>query len=139
MTVRLQRVGLLSLAAVAAVNLWTGGPLLSIWLGSRVQGGSTQLRMESVLVIIVALIAISMALLKVLAVSRAKYDELSGVVARQRRTPWLRSMRGERDEDLHSATPTSAVDKIVMIVVVLAIIAFEIWFFFFSGSSLPNP
>jgi hypothetical protein len=137
-TVRLQRLGLVTVSALAAVNLWTGGPLLALWLGSRVQGGSTQLRMEAVLAIIVALIAISVGLLKVLAVTRARYDELSGIPATKRRTPWLRSMRGERDEDMHSATPINAVDKIVMVGVVLAIVAFEIWFFFFSGSSLPN-
>jgi hypothetical protein len=138
MTRYLQRLGLLTLSALATVNLWTGGPLLAIWIGSRIQGGTTQLKMESVFGIIVILGLISWALLRVLAWSRAKYDEVSGKEATTRRSPWLRSMRGERDDDVHASQPMNAVDKVVMIGVVLAILAFEVWFFFFSGSSLPN-
>jgi hypothetical protein len=138
MTVHLQRLGLVILSAVAAVNLWTGGPLLAIWIGSRIQGDTTQLKMEAVFGIIVILGVISWALLRVLAWSRAKYDEVSGKEVTMRRSPWLRSMRGERDEDLHAGQSMNVVDKIVMAAVVLAILAFEVWFFFFSGSSLPN-
>ena len=35
---RLKRVALVSLMAVVTVNIWTGGPLLALWIGSRVQG-----------------------------------------------------------------------------------------------------
>lgn len=138
MTTHLQRVGLLIVSALATVNLWTGGPLLSIWIGSRIQGDTTQLKMEAVFGIIAILIAISIGLLKLLAWSRARYDELSGKEAARRRAPWMRSMRGERAEDLHQAQPMNAVDKMVMAGVILAALAFETWFFFFSGSSLPN-
>jgi len=138
MGIHLQRLGLLVLSALATVNLWTGGPLAAIWLGSRIQGDTTQLKMESVFGIVVILGAISFGLLKLLTWSRARYDELGGKEAVRRRSPWLRSMRGEREEDIHAATPMNAVDKVVMGGVILAVLAFEVWFFFFSGSSLPN-
>jgi hypothetical protein len=94
--------------------------------------------MESVFGIILILGIVSFGLLKLLTWSRALYDELGGVEASRRRAPWMRSMRGERDEDLHAQAPMNAIDKVVMAGVFLAVIAFEVWFFFFSGSSLPN-
>ena len=47
-------------------------------------------------------------------------------------------MRGEREEDLRREVGISGVERIVIIAVVAAFLAFEIWFFFFAGSSLPN-
>ena len=35
---RLKRFLLAALMAVLVLNIWTGGPLLALWLGSRVQG-----------------------------------------------------------------------------------------------------
>jgi hypothetical protein len=35
----LERVGLVTLIAIAALNIWTGAPLLVLWVGSKVQGG----------------------------------------------------------------------------------------------------
>jgi hypothetical protein len=139
MTVHLQRLGLLTIAALATVNLWTGGPLFAVWFGSRViQGDSSQLKMESVFGIIAILGLVSFGLLRLLTWARAKYDDVTGVEASVRRAPWMRSMRGEREEDIHASAPMNAIDKIVMLGVILAVIAFEVWFFFFSGSSLPN-
>jgi hypothetical protein len=33
---RLERVGLIALMGVVALNIWTGAPLLGLWVGSRV-------------------------------------------------------------------------------------------------------
>ena len=38
MIVRLKRLALMTVMAVLAMNIWTGGPLFALWLGSRVQG-----------------------------------------------------------------------------------------------------
>ena len=40
MAVRMQRALLLAAMAVVAVNIWTGSPLLALWVGSRLQGTS---------------------------------------------------------------------------------------------------
>ena len=46
-------------------------------------------------------------------------------------------MSGERTHGKGAeAPPLTAVDYVVVGVVVLAIAAFEVWFFFFAGSSL---
>ena len=39
---RAKRFGLAALMAFLALNIWTGSPLLALWIGSRVQGENTQ-------------------------------------------------------------------------------------------------
>ena len=40
MTDRLTRVGLVAAMAVTSLNVWTGAPLLGLWVGSRLAGDS---------------------------------------------------------------------------------------------------
>ena len=69
----------------------------------------------------------------------ARYDDLSGRPAAARQTsPWLRSMRDEREHDVREKYGISGVERIVVICAVAGVLAFELWFFFFAGSSLPN-
>ena len=69
----------------------------------------------------------------------SKYDELTGRPAAARHTsPWLRSMRDEREEDARQKFGISAVERVLVVSVVAAVLAFELWFFFLAGSSLPN-
>lgn len=49
----------------------------------------------------------------------------------------MRSLRDERDE-YRERTPLNGFEKIIVAVVLVALGAFEIWFFFFAGSSLPR-
>ena len=134
----LKRVGLLSASALAAVNIWTGAPLLAVWVGSQVVGDSG-LSMTAVFVVIVVLAASCIGLAVALTWLSARYDELTGRPAEARRTsPWLRSMRGEREEESRRKHGISPVERVVVIAVVLGVLAFEVWFFFFAGSSLPS-
>ena len=50
---RLKRAGLLSLMSVTTVNVWTGSPLMALWVGSRVQtlGASTMAAFATVAVV----------------------------------------------------------------------------------------
>jgi hypothetical protein len=67
----------------------------------------------------------------------ARYDELTGRPPAARRTsPWLRSMRGEREELAKRRQGVSPVERIVVVSVVLCVVAFEVWFFLFAGSSI---
>jgi hypothetical protein len=47
-------------------------------------------------------------------------------------------MRGEREEVARQREGISGVERVVVISVVAAALAFEAWFFFFAGSPLPN-
>ena len=134
----LKRVGLLSASALAAINIWTGAPLLAVWVGSQVVGDSG-LSMGAVFVVIVVLAASCIGLTVALTRLSGAYDELTGRPAAARRTsPWLRSMRGEREELTRRRHGISGIERIVVIAVVGCVLVFEIWFFFFAGSSIPR-
>ena len=134
----LRRIVLVSASALAAINIWTGAPLLAVWVGSQAAAGS-RLSMGAVGVVIVVLAASCLVLTMALSWLSARYDELTGrPVAARRTSPWLRSMRGEREEVSRRRHGISPVERVVVIVVVLGVLAFEVWFFFFAGSSLPS-
>jgi hypothetical protein len=137
---RVKRIALVSASALAAINIWTGAPLLAVWVGSQVARGSgSGLSMGAVFVVVVVLAVCCFLLAVALTWLSARYDELTGRPAAARRTsPWLRSMRGEREEVARKRYGISAVERMVVISVVAAILVFEIWSFFFAGSSLPN-
>jgi len=135
---RLKRVGLASLTALLSLNVWTGGPLLAVWVGSQVQGDFTSLGMTSVFIVILVLAMVEGLLLLGLAWANTHYDELIGRPPLRRRYPWLSSMRGEREEVIAKRQGISGLERIVVGSVVAGAVAFEIWFFFLAGSSLPN-
>jgi len=131
-------VALASATTLVAINIWTGAPLLALWVGSRVVGDSG-LSMGAVFVVVVVLAASVLGLAAALAWFSAKYDHITGrPVAARRTSPWLRSMRGEREEFARKRQNISAVERIAVLSVVACVATFEIWFFFFAGSSLPN-
>jgi hypothetical protein len=135
---RLQRAGVLAAMAVVAVNIWTGSPVFALWVGSRVVGDGS-LTMGAVAVVVGCLIATSVLLVKLLGVLGERHDRLLGLPpARRRQQAWMRSLSGERASEQRRREHVSALDVVLVAMVLLAAIAFEVWFFFFSGSSLPK-
>ena len=135
----LKKMGLVAASALCSINIYTGAPLLAVWVGSQLQSSSTNLSMTAVFSVIVVLAAMVFALAWVLSQINATYDDLTGRPAEARRTsPWLRSMRDEPEADVRRKYGISAIERVVVLTVVAAVLAFEIWFFFFAGSSLPN-
>jgi hypothetical protein len=133
---KLWRVVLLSLIGLASLNLWTGGPLLALWVGSRAQGSGPP-KMGSVFVVTIVLTAVSLGLIRLIAVLQKAYDEYTGEGPRVRaHTPWLRSMRGERPVYPGERVHVTAPERVLVAVVIVAIALFEVWFFFFSGSPI---
>ena len=133
--IRAARLGLALLTALLTVNLYTGAPLFAIWVGSRVQGG-TGLTMSAVGAVM-GVLAVTVAIIVFLLIRvEAAYKFLSGEAVDKRRTaPWMRSLRDERPE-LAVKRPMTGFEKALIFSVVLAAILFEIWFFFFAGSSI---
>ena len=130
---RLQRALLLAAMAVTAVNIWTGSPLLALWVGSRLQGTS----MGAVFAVVAVMAATSFALIKLLGALGTKHDELLGIPPPPRRQqPWLRSLSGERTRDQRRRQRVTALDVVLVGMVLIASLAFEVWFFFFSGSPI---
>lgn len=134
---RLKPILLAAAMAFLALNVWTGSPLLAVWLGSKVQGEESQPSMGAYAVVLLALIAFSWGLYQLLKRVMSAYQDATGTTPTVRsHAPWLRSMRGERPDHQGNTARISGAEKIVVVTVLLAAAAFEIWFFFFSGSSI---
>ena len=133
---RIKPILLAAAMAFLALNVWTGAPLLAVWIGSKVQGEESQPSMAAYVVVIVSLIAFSWGLYQLLKITMHAYQQATGTTPTVRtHAPWLRSMRGERPE-YSAGARISGAEKIVVVTVLIAATAFEIWFFFFSGSSI---
>ena len=133
-----ERVVLSVLTVLISVNLWTGFPLLALWIGSRV-AGANRLSMGAIAVALLALCVFTAAGVAALGRISARYDRVTGRPPPMRQpAPWMRSMRDEGAAPGRRGRPASAVETIVVVSVVAAVIAFEVWFFFFAGSSLPG-
>ena len=133
---RLQRALVLAAMAVVAVNIWTGSPLLALWVGSRVVGDGS-LTMGAVAVVVGTMAATCFLLVRLLGILGERHDRLLGLPPPPRRQqPWLRSLSGERASEQRRRARVSALDVVLVGTVLLAAIAFEVWFFFFSGSSI---
>ena len=137
MSKRIQQVALVSGMTLAAINLWTGVPLAALWLGSRVTGDAS-ISMVAVLVVVVSMTALGIAVVRSLSWMDYRMRRITGRERTVRRhTPWLRSMSGERVHDPHArGSQLGALDYVLVAGVVACIIAFELWFFFVSGSPL---
>jgi len=97
--------------------------------------------MAAVFLVVVVLFATCLGMIWLLAWASATYDRITGrPQSVKRHVPWLRSMRAERvnyERERHAITP---LERILVISVVLAIIAFELWFFIASPSPIaPGP
>jgi hypothetical protein len=133
---RLERVALVGLMVLATLNIWTGGPLLALWIGSRVQNEGPP-SMLAVGVAAVSLGVITYVLVRLLARLDAFYGHLTGRPSSVRRhVPWLRSMRGERPHVQRHARDLSALERVLVVSVVVVVALFEVWFFFYSPSPI---
>jgi hypothetical protein len=135
----LKKMGIVTASALCSINIWTGAPLFAVWVGSKVQGNLEHLSMTAVFSVILVLAVVVFFLGWALTWLNARYDEVTGRPPGARHTsPWLRSMRDEREEHVRRKYGISAVERMVVVSVVVAVLVFEVWFFFFAGSSLPN-
>ena len=129
-----KRLLLVALMALASVNLFTGAPLLAIWVGAQVQGDAGGLTMTAVLSVIVVMALLCAALVSALNRMGAAHDALIGRPAERRQTTWMKPFNSGPAHAQHASLRT--LDKVLVGAVVLAGLAFEAWFFFFAGSSI---
>lgn len=140
---KLKRLGLAIAGALANINIWTGAPALALWVGAQTHewAGSrapgTGVSMQSILIVVVALGVLELALVQLVARVSDAYDKLTGRRQARRRSPWLRSLSGERDEAELGKYGVSPIERIAMISVVACVLAIEAWFFFSPRSALP--
>jgi hypothetical protein len=128
-------IALVALMAVGSVVLWLGIPLGWIWIASHAVK-TTQPTLGPYLLIGIGIPVSMIVVGKLLYRLNHTYETLTGQVSEVRvQMPWHRSMRAERAP----ARRTTVLDFVMVCSVSTALVLFGVWFFFFAGSSLPNP
>ncbi len=123
--------------AFVAVNIWTGCPLLAVWVGSRVVGRQgLSMAAVGVVVIVLAVLVFAMAIL--LTWLNNVYDELTGRERKERRSAWLRSMRAESERHVSQKVGITALERIVMVNVYVAVIVLVVWYVAYAAPPAPT-
>ena len=105
---RLKPILLAAAMAFLALNVWTGSPLLAVWLGSKVQGEASQPSMGAYVVVIVSLIAFSWGLYQLLKLVMGAYQDATGTTPTVRtHAPWLRSISCQASRSVTKRLRTS--------------------------------
>lgn len=133
-----ERVLIGAVTIVLAVNVWTGFPLVALWVGSQLAGGNP-LSMRGVVFVLLTLIVFVVLAYHALARLSARYDDLTGRPPGPREPPpWLVSLRGGRAADTHRRRQTNLVERIIMLTVVAGLLSFEAWFFLLAHYAPPT-
>jgi hypothetical protein len=126
-------IGLVALMAIGSVVMWIGVPLGLIYAASKL-ADTPNPSMGPYLVVFIGL-PIGMAVIgKALGALNRAHIRITGAETDAYRPGWTRSMRGERRVDRRGGV----LDRVMVISVALAGLAFAVWFFGFAGSSLPG-
>jgi uncharacterized membrane protein len=134
----LKRTAMVAATAFLAINLWTGAPLIALWVGSQVVG-QTVLSMEAVFVVVIVLAVLVFSMAIALAWLSSRYDRLTGREPGEQRLPWMRGMSGDQGiEQPGYGAGITPLERIVMVSVYLAVICFLLWFFLLAGAPTPS-
>jgi hypothetical protein len=133
----LKRAGMAAATAFVAANIWTGCPLLALWIGSQAVGSQT-LSMGAVGIVVVVLAVLVFAMALLLTWLNNVYDELTGRQRVERRSAWLRSMRAESERHVSQRVGVTALERIVMANVYIAVVTLVVWYVFFASAPAPT-
>jgi hypothetical protein len=120
-----------ALMAVGSVVMWLGVPLGLVYVASRLADTPNPTLGPYLLVILGLPVGMAVVGKGLGALNRA-HVRLTGAQTDEYRPGWTRSMRGERRVDRRNGV----LDKVMIVSVAVAGIAFAVWFFGFAGSSV---
>ena len=134
---RLKRVGMAAATAFVTANIWTGCPLLAVWVGSQAVG-TKALSMGAVFIVVIVLAVLVFAMALLLTWLNNVYDELIGRERVERRSAWLRSMRAESERHVSRRVGITALERIVMLNVYVAVISLVVWYVLYAAPPAPT-
>jgi hypothetical protein len=117
-----------------AIVVAAGVPLAWVWIASQLAGDERDLTPSLAILITAGILVSYWIVLLIGSWVRSHLVDEEVRRAQVRRMSWNRSFRDEP----HSKQGGDPVERLFVLIAVIAIIAFEIWFFFFAGSPLPN-
>jgi len=124
---------LVALMALGSVVMWIGVPLALLYLASKL-ADTPNPSMGPYLLIILGL-PIGMALVgKGLGALNRAHIRVTGTEVDEYRPGWTRSLRGDRQVERRGGV----LDRVMIVSVAVAALAFAVWFFGFAVSSLPG-
>jgi len=134
-----RRVLLVAGMILATLNIWTGSPVLALWVGSQVQGSDSTLEMSTVGVVVLVLSVMVLLLARAIAWLDIRYADAVGRPPKARQVrPWLKSLAGKYGDPKKVPQPLTALEWVLVSKGVSEVGLCEVWFFFFAGSSLPK-
>jgi hypothetical protein len=131
-----KRAAMAGVTAVVTVNVWTGCPLLALWVGSRAVGAS-ELSMAAVVVVLVVLGLLEFAMTLVLAWLTNAYDELIGLRRPAQQATWTRRLCAPESAGLNRRMRITSLEGVVVINVYVAVITLVVWYLFFAPHPAP--
>jgi hypothetical protein len=126
LSANLKRVAMAGLTALVTVNVWTGCPLLALWVGSRAVG-TGDLSMAAVVVVLVVLGLLELVMMLVLAWLTGVYDELIGLQRPEQSATWIRRLCAPESAGLNRRLRITTLEGIVVINVYIAVSALVVW------------
>lgn len=123
------KAALLFLMVLGSLSMWIVNPAIWLWIVSQLQEG-TQPRMGPYALMLVGITLTCVAIGKGISVTHRRYERITGRTPTIRVImPWRRSLRGGRSmkRETDGRLPVNALDVIMVISVVLAVIAFTLW------------
>ncbi|HEY1451609.1 MAG TPA: hypothetical protein VGF47_11715 [Solirubrobacteraceae bacterium] len=132
----LKRAAMAWVTALVTVNVWTGCPLLALWVGSRAVG-SSELSMAAVVVVLIVLGLLELMMVLVLSWLTNVYDEMIGLPRSEHQATWTRRLCAPESAGLNRKLGISSLEGIVVINVYVAVITLLVWYLFFA--SHPSP
>jgi hypothetical protein len=126
--------GSTALSVVAVVLIALGVPLLWVWVASQIAGTEREVTPSLALFITTGILISYWVVLIVGMWIRGHWVSEETDRTKMRRMSWNRSFRDEP----HQTGDSDPIEVVFVATAVIGIIAFEIWFFFFAGSPLPN-
>jgi hypothetical protein len=121
------------LMAIGSVLMWLGVPLGLIYAASQLSDTSNP-SLGPYLLVLIGL-PLGMALIgKGLGALDRLHTRITGAETDQYRPGWTRSLRGESTVSRRGGV----LDRVMIVSVAIALVAFAVWFFAFAGSSLPG-
>jgi hypothetical protein len=122
----LKRAAMAGVTALVTVNVWTGCPLLALWVGSRAVG-TGDLSMAAVVVVLLVLGVLELAMLFVLAWLTNVYDGMIGLRRPEHTATWMRRLCAPESAGLNRRLQITTLEGIVVINVYVAVSALAVW------------
>lgn len=121
-----------AVTALVTVNVWTGCPLLALWVGSRAVG-TRDLSMAAVVVVLIVLALLEGAMLLLLAWLTNVYDELIGLRRAEAEVTWIRRLCAPPEAaGARRRIELTSLEGVVVINVYVAVVTLVVWYVFFA-------